>query len=117
MLEEFPDLRIPDWHVNELHADRPSDDQAVLEAREAARNSIEQCLQHDIAASTEDVYQNILATEVGRAQKNLDIKLLPMTSEAQCFSLFGNMHASYGSELPWTKVRMLRAALAQWHKR
>ena len=117
MLQELPNLRIPEWQVNELHVDCPTDDQTALVARAAARSSIEQCLQHDIATSTEEAYQNVLAAEVGRAQKTLDLQLLPMTSETQFFSLFGHMHSHYGSELPWAKVRILRAALAQWHKR
>ena len=85
--------------------------------RDSAHSAITMCLQADLAASTIKTYESLISHEVGLASKNLNIDLLPMITEAQFSAFFGSFLVTHKDELKWSKVRSLKAALVQWHKR
>ena len=85
--------------------------------RDATHPAIAMCLQADLAASTIKTYESLISHEIGLASKNLNIDLLPMITEAQFSAFFGSLLVTHKDDLKWSKVRSLKAALVQWHKR
>ena len=108
--------QIGEWQVPDLFDDNdeavPSD---VLVHRQAVQRSIDECFANELAASTLKAYDTALQ-EVLEAANSLKTVLLPMTSELQSFQCFGYLKSKH-SDLKWSRVRTVRAAIMHWHKR
>ena len=104
-------LQIPQWPVPQSAALESSGIASVVAAQ------VSSCLAQDLAPSTLSVYQSTLNSVVGPAEAQLGITLLPLSDEDKCMQLFGFLKASSAGPLHWSRVRVLKAALLQWHQR
>ena len=110
--------KLGDWPTPCLPQPSSTDDtEANKTFREATHAAVATCLQADLAASTIKTYESLIRHEVGLACAQLNVELLPMVTEAQFSAFFGSLLVTYKDELKWAKVRSIKAALIQWHKR
>ena len=110
--------RLGDWPTPCLpQPAHPDDTDANKTFREATHAAIATCLQADLAASTVKSYESLIRHEIGLASTQLNVDLLPMVTEAQFSAFFGSLLVTHKDDLKWSKVRSIKAALIQWHKR
>ena len=84
-------------------------DGSVLDLRIKVQQTVQACLDDELAASTAKTYDSILR-EVTEAESQLKMDILPMVDEQQFLALFGHfLHENKGS-VKWSRFRTLKAA-------
>ena len=104
-------LQIPQWDAPQTSSASHDGIASMVAAQVAS------CLTQDLAPSTLSVYQSTLNSVVGAAEAQLGTSFLPLGHEDKCMQLFGFLKASSSGTLTWSRVRVLKAALLQWHAR
>lgn len=110
-------LKLSAWSAPGQLVHRIDDSEVHAATRQRALEATQACFDADLAASTIQSYDSLLLREVGQAQKSLNMDLLPMTEETQFLAFFGHLKAHHEEQLHWSRVRSLKSALLQWHKR
>ena len=111
VIEAQSRLQIPAWSAPTPAASASSSVASLVAAQ------VSSCLAQDLAVSTVSAYQSALNTVVGPAEEQLGTTFLPLLEEDKCMLLFGFLKTSSTGPLLWSRVRTLKAALAQWHNR
>ena len=114
------EIQIPQFLINSLEWDPPGAefpaDQETTEVRTKVMQTLNDCLTKQNAASTICTYEAILNKEVGEAQRQLDMLLLPLDSESKFLALSGFVKLN-SPDLKWSRVQALKSALKKYHSR
>ena len=87
----------------------------VQNKREDVLAQVNSLLGDENSSSTLRSYESLLRTEVRGAEDDLQVSLIPLDTEAKFLTLFGWV-ATNNTNLKWSRVKALKAALTKYHK-
>ena len=110
-------LKLGHWPAPVIPMPTQSDTPHDAQFRQQTHDAVDRCLQSDLAVNTIKTYEALIKTEVAEVSAKLQIDFLAMITEGQFTTVFGALLVSHQEGLRWSRVRSLKAALTQWHRR